>query len=221
MMDRMAETRRSRPDERADVARPFLLERIVFFSDAVFAIAITLLVVEIRVPSGSLTTHQFRQALVDRLPEILSFALSFWVIGRFWLSHHRMFQQIAAFDPVLIATNLGLLGMIAFLPFPTALLGREGEHPISAVIYASTMAVTAALSWFVFRHARRAGLVDPRADVVTVRTIAARSVTALVVFAASIPIAVFSPQAAIGVWLLGIPIVRAVLVRRAHRRAAR
>ena len=70
------------------------VERVAFFSDAVFAIAITLLVIEITVPEGDLTEAQLTQQLGRLGPKFFSFGLSFWVIGRFWISHHVTFQYL-------------------------------------------------------------------------------------------------------------------------------
>src|SRR6476659_5276511 len=84
-------------------------DRVLFFSDAVFAIAITLLVVDIRVPA--LVANAARELHADR-GKILSFAISFLVIGLFWMGHHRMFRYITALDRPIIFLNLLFLGTI-------------------------------------------------------------------------------------------------------------
>ncbi len=94
-------------------------DRVLFFSDAVFAIAITLLVVDIRVPE--VVVHAGHE-LYESRGKILSFAISFLVIGLFWIGHHRLFRYITALDRPVIFLNLLFLGTIAFLPYPTALL---------------------------------------------------------------------------------------------------
>ena len=101
------------------VAGNLAYDRVLFFSDAVFAIAITLLVVDIRVPT---VVANAAQELHGDLGRILSFAISFLVIGLFWMGHHRMFRYITALDRPIIFLNLLFLGTIAFLPYPTALL---------------------------------------------------------------------------------------------------
>src|SRR5215831_20816639 len=94
-------------------------DRVLFFSDAVMAIAITLLVVDLRVPDVVLDPGHELGADAHR---ILSFGISFVVIGLFWLGHHHLFRFITAMDRRLILLNLLFLGTIAFLPYPTALL---------------------------------------------------------------------------------------------------
>jgi hypothetical protein len=100
------------------------LERTVFFSDAVFAIAITLLVLDIRLPEVS--EEQLRTELpilvLGLLPQFLSFVITFLVIGFYWLAHHRMFDYIEQHDGRLQWINLLFLMSVAFLPFPTSVL---------------------------------------------------------------------------------------------------
>ena len=108
---------------------------MLFFSDAVMAIAITLLVVDLRVPD---VVRNARRELATAEPKILSFGISFVVIGLFWLGHHHLFRYITALDRRLILLNLLFLGTIAFLPYPTALLSAtQGDHADSTAFYAA------------------------------------------------------------------------------------
>ncbi len=91
-------------------------DRILFFSDAIFAIAITLLVVEIRVPTPASGPITAARQLQLAWPQMLGFGISFAVIGRFWVGHHTMFRHITGFDRTMIWLNLLFLGTIAFLP---------------------------------------------------------------------------------------------------------
>jgi uncharacterized membrane protein len=116
--------------------------RLEAFSDAVLAIAITLLVLEISVPE-SRSGHLFDD-LLDAWPSYVAFILSFVVIGIMWVSHHSMFERIARVDRGLLFTNLLLLLGIAFLPFPTALLASYAEDggsnaSVAAAVYSGTM----------------------------------------------------------------------------------
>ena len=101
-------------------------DRVIFFSDAVFAIAMTLLVVGIGIPK--VADAGLDQALRDKRQEILSFFVSFVVIGFYWLSHHQFVSQLRAVDRTFMKLNLLYLAAIAFVPFPTALVGRV-RHP--------------------------------------------------------------------------------------------
>lgn len=117
------------------------MERIVYFSDAVFAIAITLLVLQIRVPAG-LSPTELTAALIEIWPKYLSYLISFTVIGSFWRAHHRIFRHIRAYDVRLIYLNLLFLMCVAFLPFSASLIAEYGSQPVAFEIYASNVAAT-------------------------------------------------------------------------------
>jgi len=131
------------------------LERLIFFSDAVFAIAITLLVIEIRVPHLTIgTPDEALQALRGLLPSFFGFALSFVVIGRFWMGHHSSMANVAAYTPKMLWPNLMLLMAIAFMPFATAFMSANIGQLVPTAFYNATLMVTALLSWRVVSMAR-------------------------------------------------------------------
>src|SRR5690242_8436155 len=98
------------------------VERIVFFSDAVFAIALTLLAIDLRLPPSDAPVADLLRGM---RPALFSFFVSFIVIGVMWMAHHRMFTFIERNDTVLMTTNLILLLTVTFLPFPTSVLGQR------------------------------------------------------------------------------------------------
>jgi uncharacterized membrane protein len=123
------------------------LERLVFFSDAVFAIAITLLVIEIEIPHlGGGTDSQYWEALRALWPSFFGYALSFLVIGRFWIGHHNAFTQIDHYDGRLAWPNLFLLMAIAFMPFATAFMAANLGHFVPTLVYNLTLLATAVMS---------------------------------------------------------------------------
>jgi uncharacterized membrane protein len=190
------------------------LARLVFFSDAVFAIAITLLVLEIDVPRT--VESDLSRALGDLWPQFLSFALSFVVIGLFWVGHHRLFRYIVRFDDRLLWLNLALLLCIAFLPFPTALVGEHEGNRVAVVFYACSMAVTGAASASVWRYAsHRRRLLEHTVDERQIRYLFHRALVVPTAFLTSVAVALGSPRAAEALWLLTFPTL--VLLRRAHR----
>jgi uncharacterized membrane protein len=151
----MSETPREDP-ERApvredDEARGEGLGRILALSDGVFAIALTILVIEIALPSHVADEH-LRGALARLGPKYVAYVLSFLVIGRFWLAHHLAFRYIDRSDGRLLWLNLILLMMVAFLPFPTSVLGNYGNVPEAALLYGGAAVLTsgasAALWWY-------------------------------------------------------------------------
>jgi uncharacterized membrane protein len=109
--------------------------RLEAFSDGVFAIAITLLVLELNVPQGE---HLWEQ-LKDEWPSFAAFFVSFWVIGIIWVNHHGVLDHLARADRGVLYLNLLLLFTVVFIPFPTALLAehlKSGESDnIAAIIY--------------------------------------------------------------------------------------
>ena len=190
------------------------LDRLVFFSDAVMAIAITLLVIDLRLPAlPPITTEaELRAALADLAPRVFSFVLSFAVIGLWWSTHHRFFGSVVRLDPTLLVLNLAFLGAIAFLPFPTSVLGST-LLPTSVVIYAATNAVIGYLiatmrANNLYRFdvggaiAERHALLGPTVPLDEYRRRTTRTLIAPSVFAASIPLAYVNPVVAAWSWNL-------------------
>ncbi len=137
--------------------------RLETFSDGVFAIAATLLILEIRPPEhGSLAS-----GLTHLWPSYLAYAISFATIGIMWINHHTLFRQVAVVNRTFLAINVLFLLVIAFLPFPTEVLARNlhGEARSAAVFYGLVnvlMAVMFSAVWFYAAAGRR--LIDPAAD---------------------------------------------------------
>ena len=140
-------------------------------------------------------------AVSDLVPEIFTYALSFVVVGLYWISHHQMFRALRRTDRALLWLNLAMLGFVALLPFPTELLGTYGNTTLATVIYAAAIVAvgsTSALVWWYINHA---GLSAPvSADVVRMGLL--RIAIAPAVFALSIPIALVEPDTAKFTWLL-------------------
>ncbi len=197
--------------------REFDYSRTVALSDGVFAIALTLLVLNITVPTLSSSEHsELGKRLLDHRDEFVSYAISFAVISVFWIRHHVFFRGLAKIDTPLTLLNLAYLAFVAFVPYPTRLLGLYGDEPASVVLYASVLAVIAVLGGLSRVRAQRAHLLTP----VGAREVARREHWALTpaIFLASIPVAFLSPSAAELIWLLVLlPQVGTRLSRIAHR----
>jgi uncharacterized membrane protein len=199
------------------------LERIAFFSDAVMAIAITLLTVDLRVPdiAREAVAQQLPGALVAMGPKILSFVLSFAIISIYWFSHHRNFAYIRRYDTRLIVLNLVFLLWVAFLPFVTDLLGRYGDQPLPNVLYAldaSALGLTMGAMWSYATRGSR--LVDADQAPAIARSMSWRVALASLVFLASIPLAFVSVQAMQLSWF-GAPLLGAVFSRLGKRGSGR
>ena len=117
--------------------------RFEAFSDGVFAIAITLLALEIRIENiTNATSEQVGKALLNLFPHILSYSTSFIVIGVIWLNHHALFHFLKRVDRVSLTINLFLLMCIAFIPCSTAILGTYRQYPLVVAFYGFSLAFT-------------------------------------------------------------------------------
>lgn len=125
-----------------------VLERMVFFSDAVFAIAITLLVIEIHVPDlpHGASDAQYLAALHELIPSFAGYIISFAIVAAFWAVHHRAFALAERYHQRVLLLNMLLLGMVAFVPFASAFISHNMGDRVPSVFYCATLAVTAALN---------------------------------------------------------------------------
>jgi uncharacterized membrane protein len=182
------------------------MERMLFFSDAVFAIVITLLALEIRLPQAArLDDAGLRRALAELAPNFIAFAISFLVVGMFWLGHHRKFRFITRYDAVLLRLNLVMLLVVASVPFFTSVLSESGNRT-AVVSYALVMVAVALLStlmsWYSLHRGR---LVDPATGPRERRLILLEPLKIAGVFALSVLLAQWATGLALWSWLLLIP----------------
>ncbi|CAM3127565.1 DUF1211 domain-containing protein [Sphingomonas antarctica] len=154
------------------------LERLIFFSDAVFAIAITLLVIEIHVPdvADARAAGGYGNVLLETTPSFFAFLISFAVIARFWAGHHAAFSMRARFDKSLLIPNFILLLCIAFMPFSTAFLAKNLGQFVPALFYNVSLLALATASLWVVHLATRADDRLPNADPLDVRMLHARGI---------------------------------------------
>ncbi|WP_260924845.1 TMEM175 family protein [Novosphingobium sp. 9] len=138
----------------------FALERVVFFSDAVFAIAITLLVLEIEVPHlpEGAGASAYWHDLAGLVPSLLAFLLSFLVIGRFWIGHHQIFSRVSHFAQGLLWPNLACLFTIATMPFTTAFVAAGHNSFVPALCYNLNLLAAGIATWFLMLRVKQLGL---------------------------------------------------------------
>jgi uncharacterized membrane protein len=136
--------------------------RIEAFSDGVFAIAITLLILDVHVPNGPAGT--LASGLARQLPTYVSFLISFAFIGIMWVNHHRLFTHIRKSDNLLLFLNLLLLLGVTVVPFPTALIANRYFSPAdrvaAAAVFNGTYFVIAIFFNILWHHAVAKGLLD-------------------------------------------------------------
>jgi uncharacterized membrane protein len=173
--------------------------RIVAFSDGVFAIAITLLVLNLGVGEG-VKDGELGTVLWNHHQDLFAYALSFAVIGRFWLVHHRFFGEVTGFDSRLIWLNLFYLAWIVLIPFSSQVLGDYGGTTAAEVLYAGNLVGVVLSGTLLFADAQRAGLTSTASA--EAREGRLHALWIALVFAASIPVAFLNPDLAPYCWLI-------------------
>lgn len=198
------------------------LERLIFFSDAVFAIAITLLIIEVHpphLPHGA-PPAAFLQALADLGPSLFGFFVSFFVIAAFWTGHHRAFALAGRYSDKLLAPNILMLCAIVFMPFATAFMSANLGTLVPSALYALTLIVTGLLSMWVTYRTTSPGIVRADTAAETIAQVRIRGIGVVLGATASFGLAFFiAPLSQMG--LLTIPLWQAILRRQVHRRFAR
>lgn len=184
---------------------------MIFFSDAVFAIAITLLIIDIHLPDDA--GSNLGGALHHLLPDFEGFVISFLVIAIYWMTHHRLFGHIRGYDRRLLWNNMYILMAVVFLPFSTSLLSSYGSQTWAVIFYALNLALIGICFLWLWLHAVYLGHhVDPQ---MPREAIGANTLSLLippVVFLLTVPIAFVSPTVAKLAWLM-IPVLFAVTGR--------
>ncbi|HEX4245373.1 MAG TPA: TMEM175 family protein [Acidimicrobiales bacterium] len=197
--------------------------RLLALSDGVVAIALTLLVLSLHVPVSTVLHHidpnspgDLASALQGLTNPLISYVISFYVIAQFWLAHHRTFRLMAGHDEGLAWWNFLFLFAITLLPFSADLLGKYSENPLAVDIFALNLLLGSLSTITVITVAQRKGLLLPRATPEVLRSGRVRALGIVVVVAASMGVAWYSPDLAKYMWFL-IAIVPRVMNRWVDR----
>ncbi len=181
--------------------------RVEAFSDGVFAIAITLLILEIRVPDAE--DGELWNDLLKLWPSYGAYAVSFLTIGVMWVNHHHLMAFVASVDRGLLYRNLGLLGVVGFIPFPTALLaeyieGRGLANQRAAVgAYGLTMIALAITFTILWSHLdRHPELTTDDGDPAVIRGSLVQSATGLACYLVATCVALVAPIVSLAVYAL-------------------
>jgi uncharacterized membrane protein len=140
-----------------ELRKEFQLERMILFSDAVFAIAITLLVIEIKIPEiheGEVTDKALLHKLAQLIPKFIGFLISFLLIGQYWVVHHRMFGYVVNFNDRLIWLNIFFLLAVALMPFSTGFYSEyvRSKTMTPVVFYTANIAALGFINFFMWRY---------------------------------------------------------------------
>ncbi|MFI5866364.1 TMEM175 family protein [Streptomyces sp. NPDC051546] len=192
-------------------------DRLMALSDGIYAIVLTLLVLDIKVSDG-LDAAAFRQAVVDLWPQLAAYLWSFYILATFWRDHRRLFLRVRRADTLLLRLTLASLGAVALLPFTTGLLEEYRTQSLAIALYAAVITcivglhlTIAATVWR--RKELQADHVSDQLGSAVVRDLG----VTVIVLALSVPAAFVSPVAALCLWILLIP---AKVVTGRHTRIA-
>ena len=192
------------------------VERTAFFSDAVFAIALTLLAVDIKVPQ--VPADELGRAVVEQLPEFAAYLLSFVVTAAYWLSHHRLFRLLSGFTVVLQRLNLTLLLLVALIGYAADMIAFYSDQVLGVVVYAVILGLIGVANTAMWIYAGYRGLFQDDVHPQLLAYARTRVAVTPAVFLLSIPIAFLSPAAATFSW--GAIVVVNLLFRLLGSRAA-
>jgi uncharacterized membrane protein len=182
-------------------------DRIDGLSDGLFAIVLTLLVLQFEVPDvpADRAATELPAAIADQETLLLSYLLSFGVVGVYWIVHHNLFQQIVRHDRGLLYANLVFLLFVSFIPFPTELVGVYGTH-FAWTLYALNLAFVGlsltAVWWYAYRRGFTTEEITPQVG----RAVAIRGLIGPAVFLVSIGVAAVSLRVAFLTPLLILPL---------------
>jgi uncharacterized membrane protein len=194
--------------------------RVEALADAIFAVAMTLLVIELKVPDHAtvLAAGGLAHALVAVIPKFFSWLISFVVLGIFWFAHHRQFHYVRAVDGPLLWLNILYLCAVSLMPFSSALAGEYSERLVSQVIYSTNMTALAVgallITRYVFHHPDLWGVPMTRGFY---RASIFRIAGLIAIAAGAIGITMVVPRAGNVAFMLMIPI--SIISARIERRA--
>lgn len=164
--------------------------RLEALVDGVFAIAMTILILEVKVPEleSPRSAAELAARLAHDLPTLAAYFFSFGLLGIFWAWHHRLARLIASLDVPLVALSLFFLSLVSFFPFAAALVGRYLMNPVSMAVYFPTTGLILATQWMTLELARGRGRLDPDVPAEEILAARKRNSRGLAIFAlANIP----------------------------------
>ena len=195
-------------------------ERLTFFVDAVIAIAITLLALDLPVPGGVTTNGDVLHFVNVHREEYLAFLISFAVVGAYWRGHHRVFRYLAALGGNLVRLTLVWLLMMVVMPFGTRVLTGDGAFQARFIFYALIQVIAATMFILMVHDVRKYGLFREDTPPALLPDATWRSTVLASGFFLSIPLSFVSQAAAYACWI-AVPVVIRVILRTRRRRTQR
>jgi uncharacterized membrane protein len=180
--------------------RPASTSRLEAFSDGIFAIAATLLVLDLRVPDD-VVSGGLAHALGQLWPNYAAYVVSFATIGIIWMNHHAQIDRIARADRGLLTLNLVLLLFVSVIPFPTSMLARflraGSDQHVAAAVYSGTLLAMGVSFFAMFTYARRTGLIVDQISPEAARFLTIRNLAGLLPYAIAVGVAFVSAPASL------------------------
>jgi uncharacterized membrane protein len=209
-----------------ELKKEFQLERMVLFSDAVFAIAITLLVIEIKIPEldhKTVTDQQLSSSLVHLIPKFIGFLVTFMLIGIYWSVHHRMFGFVTSYTPKLLLLNLFFLFFVALMPFSTGFYSEyagteliRNQLKVPLTFYVLNFCCVGFINYLMWVYVANPEnkVAEPPIDPLTVKLAKLRSLLVPFIFLLMLPVA-YLTNVLFAVWMpMFIPITTRILKKR-------
>jgi uncharacterized membrane protein len=215
-----------------ELRKEFQLERMILFSDAVIAIAITLLVIEIKIPGkeelgGNVTDHSILKALGHLIPEFIGFLASFMMIGLYWTVHHRMFGFVTSYTRKLLVLNLFFLFFVALMPFSTGFYseyaGRDmlrHQLIVPMTFYVLNFCCMGFLNYFMWAYITnpKNKVAEPPVDTLLARQAKTISLVVPIIFLLMLPIAYLTNVLFAAYLPMLIPVIIRIMRKRIEKK---
>jgi len=182
------------------------VDHVISFADAIFAFSITFMAISIAIPNlaQNLNQTQVIDKLLESIPEFEIYAISFFVIGVYWISYHQIFNQIVNSNTTVTWLTLIFLFFITLIPLATNLQIGFG-YPILFVLFALVLVIAGALLTIIWLHAVKNKLIDQNLSRKEIQSISVEAILPTVVFSLSILVSFINSEAAYYFWILIIP----------------
>ena len=153
----------------------------------------------------SLTQKEIISKLLELRPQIETYTISFFIVGIYWISYHRVFNHITKSHSITTWLNLLYLFLITLISFSTSLLINHGNHPIIFILYSSILTITGLLLTFIWIHAKNTNYIDKTMNEDKITNVTVDSIIPPIIYALSIPISLINIHIAQYIWLLIVP----------------
>lgn len=180
-------------------------DRVIMLTDGIFAIVMTILVLELHVPE-LLSSAQLGHALIEEIPVLISFFVSFIILGLYWIGHHNFFHLIKRVDRPMLWINILFLFFISLIPFSASVLGKYGNEPVAVALYGAHLVVIGAILLLGWTYAtRHHHLVDPKMSHALINGVSKYIAIAPIIYLVAVLFALVNPTISMVIYFL-VPI---------------